>query len=397
MTDVFKDMLSLDPTQAATHVLRRQHLTPDAKRNDVVQIVKDISGLYAGSAAAPYLSLLARTCDFRRERLDEELYVRRTLGRLRCMRKAIYILPIDLLVTAHWATRSLNVEASRRYMEYRGVPRPVFEQMSRQILVLLNGHELTASDIRHALRTSHDVPAVLNFMCDQGLLIRSRLEKGGPDPNYGYALFADYFPKVRLEPMGEREATMHIVRHYLHSFGPATEADIACWTGLGQVSAHIALQHMRGEVIHVQLPNRRDDYLMLRTEAEACQHEPPLSQPIVNLLPSHDPYLLGYGDRQRYVEMRYADRVFDQTGNVTSTILLNGRVIGVWDFIAETYCMKLFLFLEVEEEVRTAIETAAQQLGRYLCRDGAAVQWCTAMQPLTRQPPGSVMSPLRNS
>jgi hypothetical protein len=386
----------LDPALVGAHVLRRQHLTSDSKSDDVVQTVKDISGLYASSATTPYLSLLARAPHFRREQLDDELYVRRTLGRIRCMRKAIYILPIDLLVAAHWATRSLNVEASRRYLEYRGVPRAVYEPLARQILELLKGRELTAPDIRHALRTSLDVPAVLNFMCDQGLLIRSRLERSGLDPNFCYALFSDYFPKVRLEPMGEREAAMHIVRQYLRSFGPATEADLAWWTGLGQMSTHIALQHMRGEVIRVQIANREDSFLMLNTEAEACQQESPLPQSVVNLLPSHDPYLLGYQDRSRYIEARYADRAFDQTGNVTSTILLNGRVIGVWDLIAENCLVKLFLFQTVNDEARAAIEAAAQQIGRFMCCDTVAIQWVVNMPPLTRQPLGSVISPLRN-
>jgi hypothetical protein len=386
----------LDPAQINAHVLRRQHLTPDARSDDVVQTVKDISGLYAASVTTPYLTLLARTCHFRREQLDEELYARRTLGRIRCMRKMIYILPIDLLVAAHWATRSLNVEASRRYLDYRGVPRPVYEQMARQILELLKGRELTAADIRHALRTSLDVPAMLNFMCDQGLLIRGRLDRGGPDPNYCYALFSDYFPNVRLEPMGEREATMHIVRYYLRSFGPAAEADIARWTGLGEMSTRIALQHMRGEVVRVQIADHVGDFLMLRAEVEACRQAPPLTQLVVDLLPSHDPYLLGYGDRDRYVKARYADRAFDQTGKVTSTILLNGRVIGVWDLLLEAGLAKLFLFENVNDEARAAIETAAQQIGRFLCRDSVAIQWCVNMLPLTRQPLGSVMSPLRN-
>jgi hypothetical protein len=389
-------MQVLDQVQVDAHVLRRQHLIPVENGYDVVQLVKDISGLYAASATTPYLSLLARAPHFKREQLDEELYTRRTLGRIRCMRKAIYILPIDLLVAAHWATRSLTVEASRRYLEYRGVPRSVYEPLARQIQELLTGRELTASDIRHALRTSLDVPAILNFMCDQGLLIRTRLERGGPELNFCYALFADYFPRVRLEPMGEREATMHIVRQYLRSFGPATEADIAAWTGLGQVSAHIAIDHMRGEVVRVQIANRVERYLMLNTEIEACCTEAPLSQPVVTLLPSHDPYLLGYTDRSRYLETRYSDRAFDQTGNVTSTIVLNGRVIGVWDLIAESCLMKLFLFQSVSDEARAAIETAAQQLGRFMCRETAALQWCEDMLPLTRQPLGSVVAPLRN-
>ncbi|NTU63783.1 MAG: winged helix DNA-binding domain-containing protein [Chloroflexi bacterium] len=386
----------LDSVRADAHVLRRQHLTPDSKSDDVVQTVRDISGLYAASATAPYLSLLARTRRFAREQLDDELYARRTLGRIRCMRKTIYILPIELLVAAHWATRSLNVEASSRYLEYRGVPHGEYERMSRHILDLLKGRELTAADIRHALRTSLDVPAVLNFMCDQGLLIRGRLDRGVPDPNYCYALFSDYFPNVRLEPMGEREAAMHVVRQYLRSFGPAAEDDLAWWTGLGDMSTHIALQHMRGEVIRIQITDRAGDYLMLRAEAEASRQAPPLPLSVVNLLPSHDPYLLGYRNRARYVEARYGDRAFDQTGNVTSTILLNGRVIGVWDLISETCLVKLFLFEEVNDEAREGIEEAAQQVGRFMCRNSVTIQWCAKMPPLTRQPLGSVVSPLRN-
>ncbi len=389
-------MEPLDAAQIIVHVLRRQHLTPDSKGNDVVQTVKDISGLYAANAATPYFSLLARMRHFAREQLDEELSVRRTLGRIRCMRKVIYILPIDLLMAAHWATRSLNVEASRRYLEYRGVPRPLYEELSRQILDMLKDRQLTASDIRHALRTSLDVPAMLNFMCDQGLLIRSGIERGSPDSNYCYALLSEYFPKVRLEPMGEREATMHLVRQYLRSFGPASEEDLAWWTGLGEISAHIALQHMRGEVVRTQMTDRPGNFLMLRADVEPCRQAAPLPQPVVNFLPSQDPFLLGYKARNRYVVARYADLTFDQTGHVTSTILLNGQVIGVWDLIAENCLLKVYLFQNVSDESRQAIEAAAQQIGRFVCHEVVAVHWCTNMPPLTKQPPGSVMSPLRN-
>ena len=196
--------------------------------------------------------------------------------------------------------------------------------------------------------------------------------------------------------MGEREAAMHVVRQYLRSFGPAAEDDLAWWTGLGDMSTHIALQHMRGEVIRIQITDRAGDYLMLRAEAEASRQAPPLPLSVVNLLPSHDPYLLGYRNRARYVEARYGDRAFDQTGNVTSTILLNGRVIGVWDLISETCLVKLFLFEEVNDEAREGIEEAAQQVGRFMCRNSVTIQWCAKMPPLTRQPLGSVVSPLRN-
>jgi hypothetical protein len=105
---------------------------------------------------------------------------------------------------------------------------------------------------------------------------------------------------------------------------------------------------------------------------------------------------LGYLDRSRYIDARHTDRAFDQTGNVTSTIVLNGRVIGVWDLIAENCQVKLFLFQAVSDEARAAIEAAAQQLGRFTCREAVSILWCSSMLPLTGQPLGSVLSPLRN-
>jgi hypothetical protein len=390
-------MNPLDQSQIAAHVLCRQHLTPDSKSTDVIQVVKDICGLYAGSAGVPYLSLLARSPHFARNHLDEELYTRRTLGRIRCMRKAIYILPMELLAAAHWATRSLIIESSRRYLEYRGVSHRDYEKMARQIVELLHSRELTAVEVKHALRTSYDVAAVLNFMCDQAVLIRGRFELAGPDPTYRYALFSDYFPNVRLEPMGEREAAMRVVRCYLRSFGPATEDEIAWWTGLSRMSVHIALQHMRGEVVDVHIVQWAGAHVMLRADAEAIRKVPPLHPPAVNLLPGHDSYLLGYRQHTRYLADQYGDWMFDQTGNITPTILLNGRAIGIWDLLPDTRAVKLFLFERSDEAVMAAIDAAARQIGRFVCGGEPVIQWCATMKPLTQQPVGSVLAPLRDS
>ena len=57
-------------------------MTDDSKIDDVVQIVKDIGGLHATGSTVPYLSLFARTRNFVKKYLDEELYVKRNLGKI---------------------------------------------------------------------------------------------------------------------------------------------------------------------------------------------------------------------------------------------------------------------------------------------------------------------------
>jgi hypothetical protein len=67
--------------------LAKHHLTPGARSDDLVRIAGDVGGLHATGVTTPYLSLLARTRTFARDDLEEELYERRTLAKLRCVSK----------------------------------------------------------------------------------------------------------------------------------------------------------------------------------------------------------------------------------------------------------------------------------------------------------------------
>ena len=67
-------------------VLRKQHLTDDSRIDDIIRITRDISGLHATDSVTPYLSLFARSSNFEKDSLDEELYLKKNLGKIRCMR-----------------------------------------------------------------------------------------------------------------------------------------------------------------------------------------------------------------------------------------------------------------------------------------------------------------------
>ena len=73
-------------------VLYKQHLTEDSRTQDLVEIVKDLAGLHATIPKTSYLSLLARVNDFTKKLLDEELYVKRRLAKIRCIRRTLLAL-----------------------------------------------------------------------------------------------------------------------------------------------------------------------------------------------------------------------------------------------------------------------------------------------------------------
>jgi len=118
-------------------VLHKQHLADDSKTDDIVGTVKDVSGLHATSPRTPYLSLFSRAENFRRDRLDEELYVKRRLGEVRCMRKTVYILRKALVPVALSATRMMVELTSECYSRYLGVTETEYSETSKLVLRVL--------------------------------------------------------------------------------------------------------------------------------------------------------------------------------------------------------------------------------------------------------------------
>ena len=376
-------------------VLRKQHLTEVSKIDNIVQIVKDINGLHATDPATPYLSLFARTRNFAKEQLDEELYIKRNLGKIRCMRKTIYILPKEMILMAYSATKKMVELASEKYSQYLGITRKQYEETSKSILKILEGTGMTAKEIKNVLRTGLNISAIVNLMCDQGLLIRGNPRHGWKSNIHIYYPFWNYFPDINLNAVNEEKAKELLIRQYIASFGPVSENDVAWWTGFLKREVMGILEGLQNQITQVEISNLKGSYLMLSSDLKSLQSLK-LERHVLNLLPNLDPYLMGYKERERYLNPKYYNYVFDRSGNATSTILLNGEVIGVWDIAEKAEpLIKLFLFEEVEKTVLNDIRIMAKKVGKFIVDREVQIKECPSMVPLTRRTAGGVMSPLK--
>jgi len=381
-------MKKIDLERINHFVLGKQHLAEGSATDDIIRIVADVGGLHATSLTTPYLSLLARTQNFTRADLDEELYVKRNLGKIRCMRATLYILTKEMMPVAYTATRESNERLSRRYAEFRGISSRKYEEVSKSILDLLQGREMTASEIKKALDTELNVSAILYLMCDQGLLVRSSPRR--------YSVFHEYFPTVDLIEMDEMESRTLLVQQYLNSFGPVTENDVAWWTGLSKTKVREELSNIQTQTARVEISVLRGELVLLRSDKKLIETQASSKKRTVNLLPSLDPYLMGYKERERYLDHENIDRVFDRSGNSTSTILVDGRVVGVWDFAKDPEpLVKLFLFKEVKRSVLRKIISKAHIIGDFIAEREVKIKKCASMVPLTRRSAGGVISPLK--
>jgi hypothetical protein len=389
----------IDLNSVNRFLLNKQHLSDESKTADIVQIARDIYGLHATGATTPYVSLFARASDFTRDKLDEELYVKRTLGKIRCVRTTVHVLPKETIPIAFAATKSIVEPNSEDFLRYTGtVTKNQYEEASRGILDILKGSGMSTVQIKKHLGTKLNVSPIVNLMCDQGLLMRGRSDKGWKSNTHTYYLFSDYFPGMDLDAVDPAQARELTVRQYLACYGPATVKDISWWSGFTMTEVRRILQSLARETAEVEIPEVKGTYLMLATDKAALERLGPSEQPAVNLLPALDPYLMGYKDRERYLDYKYYEMVFDRSGNSTSTILIDGRVAGVWDFSeGPEPTVKIFLFQQVNKALLRVLESRARAIGQFIGDKPAAVQMCDKMVPLPQRNAGGFMSPLRPS
>ena len=373
-------------------LLYKQHLTGETRTRNLVELVRDIAGLHATIPMTPYLSLFARTDNFAKELLDEELYLRKRLGKIRSIRKTLYIFPQELIPTFHVATKRMNEKQSKKALEHRGISLNTYQTISDSILDILSDkkEEMTAPEIKKALDTKLNISYILYRMCDQRLIIRGRPRK--------YYLFNEYFPNLDFSKIIEPKAVTDLVHYYLRAFGPVTEKDVIWWTGLGKTLIKNALAQIQDKIIEIKVKELDIDLLILQSDINLLERmSSSADETVVNLLPTLDSYIMGYKERERYfLSNNHIDYVFDRTGNATSVILSGGQMIGVWDINNESpFQIKFFLFEETDEKIQNLIIQKASKIGRFICNTKVSVEEYESMIPLNERTAGSFMSPLK--
>jgi len=375
-------------------VLQKQHLAEESKLNDVVKIVKDIGGLHGTSATGPYLSLFARSNSFQREDLAVTMSQKKSLARIRYVRNTIYILPKEYIPVAYAATCQMAEVTAERFSKYLGITPTQYARIANKILKILRGRGLTTREIKKKLRIAANIAPIVNLMCDKGLLVRSLPREGWKSTQHAYYLFKDYYPDLDLSAHDEKEAREKIVEQYISAFGPVSEQDIVWWTGFPKTQVKGILEDFGEEVSSVEIPELESGYFVLSSELKALISEDAPKHPVVNILPGLDPYLMGYKDRERYLHPKHHKMIFDRSGNATSTILVDGRVTGIWDL--EEPLVKIFYLKDVEKDIRKKVRAKASDMGNFISGKPIEIKVCHSMVPLPQRTAGSFMSPLKN-
>jgi len=157
------------------------------------------------------------------------------------------------------------------------------------------------------------MPHVLALAAAEGSVVLGPVRDGA----HRFALTRDWLGPQAAAP--ERAtAVAELARRYLQGHGPATDADLATWSGLPLPDARAGLTAIAGEL-------EQDGELV-----DLARRAAPPRRLEARLLPAFDPYLLGWRDRLFAVAPEYARRVHPGGGILRATAVTQGRVVGTW-------------------------------------------------------------------
>ncbi|WP_029431469.1 winged helix DNA-binding domain-containing protein [Blastococcus sp. URHD0036] len=190
------------------------------------------------------------------------------------------------------------------------------------------GRRLTRAALLEALGAGVDVGGqrgyhVLWYLSQTGTLVMGPTDDG----EQAFVLLDEWVPSPRR--LSREESLGELARRYLAGHGPASEADLARWAGLGLRDVRAGIGAVRDEFASLEVDGR--ELLMppdLPDRLAACRAE---VEDAVLLLPGFDEFVLGYADRTCAVPAEFAQQIVPgNNGMFRSTVVHRGQVVGVW-------------------------------------------------------------------
>jgi hypothetical protein len=351
-------LLRLDDRALNRATLARQLLL-DRHDMPVVKTIEQVLALQAQVPRPPHIALWSRLRAFERGHLHVPLR-KKQLVRATAMRGTLHIM------------------SARDFLAFRGALQP---QLSAGRVSITGKSPLPPLDrLVDVARTAFGDGAVFND-------VRAALVKTFPkhhDRMMGYAVRME-LPLVQVptsleedawgfpsdacfapadawlgKPVGEGRGPAALIERYLAAFGPATAADIQCWTGLKGVAALLA--PMRAKLALFQDARGRELFDLPKAPRPAADTPAP-----VRFLPEYDSVILAHADRSRLVDEKHRKALVTKNLIVPPTFLVDGRVSGTWKIEVKRgqATLRLSPFAPLARSARRALEAEGAALVRF--------------------------------
>jgi hypothetical protein len=337
--------------------LERHHLkTPAAS---LVDVARSLGGVHAQVFSSADLQLWNRVRGHRPGDLERALWQERTVVKTWLQRGTLHIVAADDLPVFVGALDNRG-EYAGAWLRAFDATAPRMEQLIEAIGDALDGRALTRDELIAAVEPRVGKTFARRLKSGWGEFLKPASRRGvlcfGPDQGRNVAFVRPDQWLGGWRVLDRNEARTELLRRFLAAFAPATTDDFGRWLG--------ALRRIRepwaalGDEIVETEPKR----FALAADVDRLRARPTGTK----LLPAFDPYVL-FPHSDRPVPEPFLTRVYRPQGWISQTIVLRGRVIGVWTHEVRGSRLELTLepFEPLDARTRSAVEREARRLARY--------------------------------
>lgn len=316
-------------------LLERQGLAEHTRIGSVEAIAEAALGLHAARLPSPYATVAARS-----DRAEVALSLftettRAAVMTVRCMRKTLHTLPLGLAAAAHAATAHFRVRDALRQVTNAGVASSHVDRAINTATEILQQdgptfHRALETELGRRGIAVTTARLAIKVGWERGLLCYVNRTTSWNREIRTFGLTTAAYPALDLHQPRE-EATAVLIGAYFDRYGPASINDAMWWSALSASTITQALADAGRELLVLNTPWTSDPTYMFYDRFEQFVGARPQTSERISFLAHEDVALKAYKQtRARYLGDVPERAVFNQIGEVLPTVMIDGRIVGIW-------------------------------------------------------------------
>jgi hypothetical protein len=319
-------------TGALRRALLDRQMLLDRSTLGIPQVLERMGGLQAQYAPSAYIGLWSRVVGFERDQLTSAL-AERAVVQATLMRSTIHLVSADDYPILAAGTRRARREW---WLRVQGEAAKDIDMEAAAALVrdLLTGgprrqRELVAGleAAGHPRRAWNGIGAFVDLL---------RVPPSGTWEHRRADLFALADEWLGRSEVREEAGLEHIIRRYLGGFGPASQADIASWSG-------VPVTWLRPVIDGMRLDRARDDAGEALLDLPGSVIPDADTRVPARFLPTWDAMLLVHARRTGILPEEHRPKLFSsRTPHSFPSFIVGGAVAGTWRYEAGRIALEPF-------------------------------------------------------